>query len=37
MLTPVKDILKMASDAKTSVIAFNSLDYNMIYSTVQAA
>ncbi len=37
MLTPVKDILKMASDANTSVIAFNSLDYNMIYSTVQAA
>lgn len=37
MLTPVKDILKMASDANTSVIAFNALDYNMVYSAIQAA
>ena len=36
-LTPVKEILKMASDANTSVIAFNCVDYNMIYSVVQAA
>ncbi len=37
MLTPVKDILKMASDANTSVIAFNALDYNMVYAVTQAA
>ncbi len=37
MLTPVKEILKMASDANTSVIAFNCTDYNMIYSVAHAA
>ncbi|MDO4632532.1 MAG: class II fructose-bisphosphate aldolase [Eubacteriales bacterium] len=36
-LVPVKDILKMASDANTSVIAFNCIDYNMIYSVIHAA
>lgn len=37
MITPVKEILKMASDANTSVIAFNCIDYNMIYSVIHAA
>ena len=37
MLTPVKDILKMASDTNTSVIAFNCLDYNQVYAVTQAA
>ena len=36
-LVPVKDILKMASDANTSVIAFNCVDYNTIYSVCHAA
>ncbi|MDO4521703.1 MAG: class II fructose-bisphosphate aldolase [Eubacteriales bacterium] len=36
-LVPVKEILKMASDANTSVIAFNCIDYNMIDSVVHAA
>ena len=29
-LVPVKDILQMASDKNTSVIAFNCIDYNTI-------
>ena len=37
MITPVKEILKMASDANTSVIAFNCVDYNQIYSVIHAA
>lgn len=36
-LTPVKEILKMASDANTSVIAFNCVDYNQIYAVITAA
>lgn len=37
MIAPVKEILKMASDANTSVIAFNCVDYNQIYSVIHAA
>ena len=37
MLTPVKEILKMASDVNTSVIAFNCTDYNMLYAVAHAA
>lgn len=36
-LTPVKEILEMAKKTNTSVIAFNCVDYNMIYAVVQAA
>ena len=36
-LVPVKDILQMASDKNTSVIAFNCIDYNTIYSVCHAA
>ena len=36
-LVPVKDILQMAVDKNTSVIAFNCIDYNTIYSVCHAA
>ena len=35
-LVPVKEILQMADKANTSVIAFNCIDYNTIYSVVKA-
>ena len=36
-LARVSEILKMADKAKTSVIAFNSSDYNMIHSVFTVA
>ncbi len=36
-LTKVSTILKMADEAKTSVISFICVDYNMAYSVVRAA
>ncbi len=36
-LVPVKDILDMAVEKNTSVIAFNAIDYNTIYSVCHAA
>ena len=36
-LVPVKEVLAMADKANTSVIAFNCMDYSMIYSVCQAA
>lgn len=37
MLVKVSEILKMADEAKTSVIAFICTDYNMAYSVVKVA
>ncbi len=37
MLAKVSDILRMADEAKTSVIAFICIDYNMAYSVVKTA
>ena len=36
-LTSVKEILRMADSAKTSVISFICIDYNMVYSVVKTA
>lgn len=36
-LESVKNILTMADKAKTSVISFNCIDYNMAYSVIKAA
>lgn len=36
-LERVKDILRMADEAKTSAIAFICIDYNMVYSVVKTA
>ncbi|MGB4609493.1 MAG: class II fructose-bisphosphate aldolase [Saccharofermentanales bacterium] len=36
-LVRVKDILRMADEAKTSVIAYICIDYNMIYSVIKTA